>query len=392
MSCASFSTHIKARQWTQTISPTLDENRYPRLSLWRNRALADRATKTLCARLGVNNIARQQRPENWFEYANARFDACGNLKRAATGQIDYFWQPVMGRFGNNFLQIVHAIALAEIESVDRIYHGLGWLPPRLNLGTGPELVRAKPTLLSLRAGLRIGGFSKNRFPAIRDLGAKDVARISQTYLAPATPWHDEPAEKHAITVNFRAGDVTKSQPNPNRAFVQPPAAFYMRAIEAIAAETGRDRLKLIYTDRSNPAIEPVEDWAQRLGFNLESRENRSFDLDTRSILAAEHLIVGYTSFADALSQLSRNLKSFTFFRASHNVSALYVRGIKLFHGVDADHGFIPHGTWSNSDAQRELIACYPPKSIKITSFLDKDTEAVSEYDLDNLKNGLPPLS
>lgn len=392
MSIAGFPTLLKSSQWTQTISPTSDENRYPRLSMWPNAALAERATETLCSRLGVNNIARQERPEDWFEYANARFDACGNLRRAAAGKIDYFWQPVMGRFGNNFQQIVHAIALAEIEGVAQIYHGLGWLPPRLRISDGIVLLRGKPSFLSFRAGLRVGAFSRWRLPGLQGLGAEDVARISQTLLAPAMQWIEEPAEKNAITIYFRAGDVTKFQPNRNPTFVQPPAAFYTRAIETIAAKTGRDQLKLVYMDRSNPAIKQVEDWALHTGFAVIANVNADFDEDVRSMLAAEHLIVGHSSFSDALAQLSRNLKSFSFFRAAHNISALHFRAVKLFHGVDVDQKYIPHGTWSNSNAQRELIVNYPQQSIEITDLSDNDADAVSAYDLGNLKNGLPPLS
>lgn len=86
--CFSVDRFRKGPGWTATPSALRYENRYPLLSLIPSRYLADRATRGVCDTLGATYHSRNLSPEIWFKYAEGRYEACGNLRRAARGRID----------------------------------------------------------------------------------------------------------------------------------------------------------------------------------------------------------------------------------------------------------------------------------------------------------------
>lgn len=271
----------------------------------------------------------------------------------------------MGRFGNNLIQAVNAVALAKAHDIPVIYHSFGWLLRRYSTPAGPLMIRVRPCLLSSRSGVWAGLFSNQSASALRELGSKGFAECAMTQIQPGIPWVSKKAEKKLITVNIRGGDVMLARPNPPKVYVQPPLAFYTVAIKRLMAETGKKGIGVIFEDRANPVLDALEFWALEQGIVCVEHSDRSFASDSKRLLAAEHLIAGYSWFSDSLAILSGNLKSFTYFRQGFKTKAIGEKGVRVYRGNDPDESFIRPRTWENTVAQRKQLVDYPEDKIVI---------------------------
>jgi len=340
-----------------------------RLSLWPSTALADRAADALAARFGAENIPRATLTGNWFQYANRRVDATGNLWRAARGQVDYLWLPSTGNFGNNLIQISNALVFAKAEGIPRIFHPFRWL------GDHDRFRHGTPRLLSSKAGLRNGFFAEHMFTSLKSAEPAATLALLDSELVPALKWLPVPPEQSAITVSLRAGDVMWNRQRQNGNYVQPPLSFYTGAIRRLMDQTGRQEIEIITTDYANPAFFALEVWADQQGITVRFNPDRSVRTDITRLLAAEHLVTGYTSFSAALASVSQNLKSYAYFRTTHRLALLQTRLALVLKGSDVAGDYIAPGTWKNTIAQRRMIVDYPEKDLGFEALPRPDTIA-----------------
>ncbi len=343
---------------------TRHRNKFPLLSLDPRTKLGTRASKMVCERLTAEFSPRDPSPANWFEYARKRYDACGNLSRAAKGKIDYLWLPRMGRFGNNAIQIVHAIFLARASGIPVIHHDFDWLPKRMVCADGLILRKGRPSLFSFRAGVWAGMFGYKSAKLLQGMSAQQCADVAQNDVKPHMRWQNVEPQTKAITVYIRSGDVTLARPNPFKPYVQPPLSFFTASIKRIMAETGLRKIEIIFLDRSNPVLDGLEFWAERTGLDVIATHQCSFEHDTVRLLAAEHLIVGNSSFPSALALLSNNLKSFYFFSHSFKVAAIRATGAKVYKATAKENTYIAPFTWDNSITQRLKMVEFPEDLIE----------------------------
>ncbi len=345
----------------------------PRFSLNTDPVLAEKATKAICTRLGINNIEKSANPEVWFSYVNTRFEACGNLENAFKDQIDYLWLPVAGRFGNNIIQCIHALAFAEIFGIPKIYHQFPWLPGRKSAGSGPVLIQAMPNFKNKQVGLWSGFFNSYCHPRLEALPQSDFVRIIDNYLQPNIRWLSAEPQRAAITVHIRGGDIMTNRKGGYPNYGQPPLAFYTCEIERLANETGRQKIEIISEDRNNPVLDALEFWALKQGMETisypKSRERR----DAKRLVAAEHLIISYSTFPVTLALLSKNTQSLSFFRMSRKSQLLVEKIPSVYRSWDSTYRYTPFGEWKNSVAQRQLIVDFPASAIE-TVRLDADSK------------------
>lgn len=344
------------------------DNLNPRLSLSGNRRLEEEAAEALCAVAGVENIPREDMPKNPYFYLDRRYHACGNLKRAKSGKIDFIWLPIHGRIGNHIIQLVYATAFAKAHGISKIYHDFEWMPPTSRLGEeqpSPAYLRGRPSLLTREAGFRTAFFYKKQYPAIRDLTPGQYAQILRDHLRGYAPWLPVPPARDMITVNIRGGDIMKLQKNPPIHYVSPPVSFYIKAVEHAVAETGRNRLDIVSEDRANPAVDALEYWAREQGMDVVIDNERTVERDIHRLLAAEYLIAGFTTFAESLALLSENLKSFYYFRYGWKIDTLVAGLENVYRGYDSDESYTPPNRWKNTLEQRRAIVDFPIEKIEL---------------------------
>ena len=73
-----------------------------------------------------------------------------------------------------------------------------------------------------------------------------------------------PSSDDTAILHFRSGDIF-NQPPDSTWYVQPPAAFYLRAFDNLRDTYGVNRAMLVFEDRRNPAVDAVEAMLRNAG-------------------------------------------------------------------------------------------------------------------------------
>ncbi len=323
-------------------------------------ALSARAEAAVCDRLGVTTIPYDPAPARRFFYVNRRFEICGDLARAASGKLDYFWVPPAGQFGNNLIQMLNAIAVAEKAGIATLYHPFPWLPAQVTTDRGLLILRSPPDLANGLAGVR-NGFFVSRGAAWQDMKPVDYLDVIQRVIRPNLAWHPVGRGRDVVTVHVRGGDVMIDR-NPNSWHWQPPLAFYTKAITSALELTQRSAVQVVSVDRSNPILDELEEWALNQGLETDVSSG-SFSTDAARLLSADYMVASNSSFAHGLALLSTNLRGFWFFRNAFHFRSLVLAGVDVTRGQDLSGTYIPGGEWRNTIAQRREMVLHPEEDV-----------------------------
>jgi hypothetical protein len=311
-------------------------------------------------------------------------DAVEILNPAADGHVERLRIKPLGRFGNVFAQVLHAMMVARALGVRRIAFP-GYQPGpaageaagiRLEASAGPD---GRPD------GIPHGGptLAANFFWAAPFGRILTEAPDAEAMLA-ALAWRYAhlmpPAPAEEIAVHFRAGDVFGVQ-SPGGydwivpIYVQPPASYYQAAIAGARAETGIGPVRLVYEGTENPAVSAVAEWLlrERIPFTAQSRTAAE---DLRALIAARVMVGGCGTFAEAAALLSPHLRTLWAFRTVECHAHIQARREPLWARllaskavavrVLADEGdYIPPLTWANSAEQHRLIREYQAEKISL---------------------------
>ena len=116
-----------------------------------------------------------------------------------------------------------------------------------------------------------------------------------------------------VAVHIRSGkDIFDVDGPVHPSYLQPPAAYYIKAITDACAHGG-GLVDLIYADRSNPAIPIVETHLARAGIAFRSATGGVTD-DYRRLTGARTIVASASTFVETAALLSRNLRSYYSFR------------------------------------------------------------------------------
>jgi hypothetical protein len=292
-----------------------------------------------------------------------------------------------GRLGNNILQVLHAVLMARrigVAEVQMMPSTFLDVKAALHIADitvlNPRARRAKPASVPFLAGHY---FWSTSFPAyLQSLQADFVKETVDNYVRPVFTdllRHKKPAGPQVAAAHFRAGDIFTMQP-PNPYYVQPPASYYLAAIEYLIAERGVKSVLLVAESRLNPVVAAVEAGLQARGIPF-SYQSRSVEADFGALCGASHIVASFSTFCEAAAMLSDHLQSYIGFRhlESHGPlqrrqpplldSLLLGAGVHCAVVEDAAGGYIPPFAWANTPDQIKLMLEYPAENLRVVPLL-----------------------
>lgn len=291
-----------------------------------------------------------------------------------------------GRFGNILLQTIHAFELARrtgLRFLQLAYHEL------LDI-TAPVTVEGV-TLLPHDAplppdGLFLTGvfFDSTVFapvlgPLLRcsPIDEATYNRVAQQVVRPhilsGLPLPDEHHPSDEVTIHIRSGDLFQVGREVERAYRQPPLAFYTLAVARLRAAGRISRVRLIFEDRANPCIDRLEAWLGEQGIPCRVQSG-TLCQDMSALIDAPHLVFGYGTFGYAACRLSRHIETLHYFAPElggrygliDTIGQVYAVSDREGRYIKAlDWGGTDRGDWMNTPEQREMMLTYPEEWLQI---------------------------
>jgi hypothetical protein len=322
------------------------------------------------ARYGLDPAALSARIE-----ASGYDDAVEIENPAPDGHVERLRIKPLGRFGNVFAQLQHAMMVARALGVRRIAFPAYQPGPTPGEAAGITLAHAAPDPAPTLAA--------NFFWAAPFAPLLAEAREAEAMLAALAGRYAAlipPAPREEIAVHFRAGDVFGVRDQAGYdwivpIYVQPPASYYQAAIAHARAETGIREVRLVYEGTENPALGAVAEWLlrERVPFTAQSRSAAE---DLAALMAARVMVAGCGTFAEAASLLSPHLRTLWAFRTVECHAHIHARPEPLWARllrakgiairVLADAGdYIPPLTWAASASQLAMIREYPAEKLSL---------------------------
>jgi hypothetical protein len=292
--------------------------------------------------------------------------------------------PYCGRLSNFIIQVSNAITLAGKIGVQTIYIS-GTIPDgfyqfwTVGMAKIPGEVRVieqrPPTSRIVLSSLFFHVRRGNRSLFSDGLSMRETLQrcYSQNFNA-----YEQAPVKLVVKVHIRSGDVFKGR-DVHRDYGQPPLAFYRLVINRLRPSF----IVLVFEDRSNPVIEPLESWLKEIKIRFTSRV-RSLAEDLTELSTAEYLVISRGTFALAPIICSVTIKHiFCFchslerddymklpvaeFLAESSTPAF--RRVTEVHDTTQEYfRGVCHSNWTNSRDQRALMTTYPESKLTIREF------------------------
>lgn len=216
-----------------------------------------------------------------------------------------------GRLGNRLLQLSHALHLAESTHSEVIapeywaFSRTHW-DFRLN-SLGPS--EYSEDLLTITGQCQVAVenyfFESSICPSYLDKSVFNISakrRVLQTHVLPS--FHPPVLHsRDSVVVHIRGGDIFQlAPPGVNAHYTQPPWAFYKMLLDL--PELSHRQILLCIQDHVNPVVDMIlERYADR------SVTVTDLEAATSHIVGATHLILGQSSFSEALGMLAPDLGS-----------------------------------------------------------------------------------
>jgi hypothetical protein len=345
---------------------------------WRRRWLTPVGDTTcwapFCQRYGVAlrqflaPVSGQMRPEIFLAPEDAR-----------TGAVKVLRVQPYARFGNNFYQLLNAVMLARamqcnVVEISGPGDG-GVVAPAVIDGMS---IRFHADAIPQESTLCGHFFIPDGMASL--LRGYDTAFLADSitrYVRPVYARYiaacDVPAAR-VLTMHFRGGDIF--YPNVQAfGYVQPPASFYLLALDYAVRRLAVHSVQLVFEDRSNPAVDVVIAALQARGMAFSVQSAALFE-DVAALLGARHLVAAYGTFCEAAALLSPTIETYFAFRGASSqrhikfwaqsrvADVLRFRGVRVCIISDL-RGYITAGSWRNTARQRELIRSYPMASLRL---------------------------
>lgn len=314
----------------------------------------------LCARIGAA-YQPPVGPDASWEARARRLEVVGQALKGGR-RVDYLQLRKSGNFGNNYIQLVHAMMVAEARGVRRVLHRFGSFGSHRR-AAGPRL-SFRRSMQPDKTGLSGAFFIRTAFDDLRDLAPEQFLRVSNAYIRPALLIEQPAVEKGVAALNLRGGADVFENAAPNALYGQPPLSYYQKALGHLAEAHDLSAVNLIHQDERNPVLEPLVAWLQGVGLPWRTTSAGMLG-DAGALLAAEHIVMGWTTFTSALALLSRNMRTVTAFRKAPLWSEMCVAAEAAYMISDEGGGYFPADGWKNDAAQRALMVSYPAGNLSI---------------------------
>ncbi len=320
--------------------------------------------------LALFDLAVAARPSMGQEPIRAHPDAAGKVDTVRITRA-------YGRFGNNVYQLLNAATVARHGGFRRL------VVPPLALSSSFDGFALDGLAIEPDVGAPMDGCLAGSFfvpygceAAALRCGSSELASLVRR-LADGLFGHvlDTPAEPGTIALHFRSGDVFRPGAVP-AAYVQPPATFYLKALEHARAEGGGGLVDLVYEDRANPAIAVVEDELRRRDVAFRSDASGTAE-DLRRLLNASTVVASASTFVEAAALLSRRLRRYYSFR-EHGSQAefkpfaqarigdlLRDRDVRCVLIDDVSRTYVNKWQWTATAEQRRAVAEFDAAQLRI---------------------------
>jgi hypothetical protein len=323
---------------------------------------------------------------HWIENAPADFD----------GRIEAIRITRYGRFGNVFYQTLHAVALARLLGCHTVFASpLTDGPPEaaVQLAGLRIVLRVKPGMDRVAVPTLVGHFfaAEPFESALRGLAPEAAWEIIRRDLLPlfgGILGAVRPVGSRTLVMSFRAGDIFRSD-TIHPGYVQPPASYYVRALDFARARLGVTDVGLVFEDDGNPAIGCVQAHlqAQAVPYTVQSAGPVE---DLTYLAGASHLVAPYSTFGEVAAIMSREIRTYFGFRNFESHQPLHLRQTPLLLGVlrgkgvrtvlidDAAGLFTAPQSWERSPAQLRLIADYPIENLLVLEGEDAEAREAAQ--------------
>jgi hypothetical protein len=349
-------------------------------------------------------LARDANLSRFADYFGFRYDLLTGDDRYTIehagdgfcGRVEAIRITENGRFGNIFYQILHAIMLGrQLGCHTILVFPFAGCPKASEIQVEELRVVFRPDCCHIepRSPTLVGHFFHS-FPfesALRAVSAAFVWETVQRYMKPLFVEACAIAGSvgsRTLVMSFRSGDIFRGE-TASPWYVQPPASYYMQALQFARTELGVIDVRLVFEDRGNPTIAVVESnlHAQGVPFAIQSG---SFFEDFACLVGATHLVAPYSTFGEVAAILSDRIETYFGFRnlESHQhihrrpepllLGVLQTKGIRAVLIDDVAGGYIAPRSWNRSGAQLRLMCDYPMKNLRITEGRDVELLETAE--------------
>ncbi|WP_156383052.1 discoidin domain-containing protein [Rhizobium sp. Root483D2] len=261
-----------------------------------------------------------------------------------------------GAFGNCVIQYANAIELARKAGLHYIQvanGGLIKLEEKLPVDGLTFLPAEEPRP---QDGAFLKGYFFHIQPAAtrtsEDYHAiiKDVAKKLFPSIVPNKKVSDE------LCIHIRSGDIFSSWVHAD--YVQPPLSFYKLLIEKLNGEGVISKVKLVFEDRRNPVVDPLEAYLRDRSIDYTCQSGTVVD-DINTIVNAKYMAYGYGTFGQAICHFSDSIDTvFNFVPEGGQLFPQLPNIRRTINIIDQSKEYIKVGEWRNTDDQRNMMVAH----------------------------------
>lgn len=285
-----------------------------------------------------------------------------------------------GRFGNNFIQAANALLICKQLGILNAEFCLFGERQPVSFDVHGIKVSCQHAFPESASAVIQGSFYapygfESLFVELAQSEVDPILRALANFLNP----HDtakSASSESVLAVHFRSGDIFSLTSPVSPSYVQPPYAYYVRAIKDACESNKFSRIDLIYEDRLNPAIAMVEKYLQELNVNFISQSSTLQD-DIQRMMTADCIISSVSTFSETIALMSRKIKRYYSFREhssqsefhpflqSKTADILKYRGVRCKLIDDMTKTYTAKWQWVNSEGQRDFIRRFTETNLRI---------------------------
>jgi hypothetical protein len=299
------------------------------------------------------------------------------------GSIDTLRVEAAGLWGNVFYAYFNACMIAQAMGCKAIeLHTVHFEPPDLPIVVDGIRIGLVDKQASAGKTLALNCYWPRGFESVLEPYSAEFALDTiERYLRPIFSKYIAASGSlgaRTIVLHFRSGEIF-APGGTNAWYVQPPASYYIRALEYARENLGVTAAHVVYQDKSNPALDVVLNHLSSSGIAFSVQSSTTFR-DLTTIMSAHHIVSGYGTFCEAIALLSNRLESYFSFRrissqrllafwAQHRLGELLnAKGIRTFVIDDPDDSYIKRESWTNSSEQIDLMSHYPIRKLRLMEY------------------------
>jgi hypothetical protein len=288
-----------------------------------------------------------------------------------------------GRLGNNILQFAHALLFARqigSEVVDISTLGVFLFNPNFK-----QYVCSDGLVITrIQQPVNKNVIHDKFFNPHHNFGgltfSPDISLIEQSFndVSAVMGINKEKCGTSAdICCHVRAGDIFL-RPRPKANYVQPPLAFYVKAVQDLLKTEKYEKIRLIFETKDNPVVDGLISKENLFGVPIVPQSSE-LSKDITGILECRGIVMSIGTFTPMLCAISGKFEDACAFRESYFAQAygpeskktnlIEFFGTRVHHYVD-DGSYIPVGGWEiccpdteKSLEQKRMILDFPIEKI-----------------------------